>query len=201
MNRWCGKVAVVTGASSGIGAATAVRLAEDGCITIGLARRVERIEQLKCTLKEGHKGDLIAMQCDCSLEGEVRNVFECITSTYGNIQILVNAAGVNRKFLLLDGCNSEEMRNVVDTNLMGPVYCIREAYKSMKKTKSGHIININSILGHKVIYFGALEVPPMNMYPSTKYAMTAMTEVLRQELQVKKTPYIKITVRYHNVPH
>lgn len=92
----------------------------------------------------------------------------------------------------LDG-SAEDLRNTFDVNVIGLYTCSREAIKIMKEnTIAGHIVNINSILGHTVLDVGR---PTLNVYPATKYAVTALTETLRLELKYNKSG-IKITVSY-----
>ena len=196
MNRWVGKVAVVTGASSGIGAAIVVDLVKAGVIVVGLARRVQRVEELRNKITLLESGKLYAVQCDVTKEEDIKKSFEWIETKLGGVDILVNNAGIIRQTNLLSPDNTVAIKEILDTNVMGVVLCTREAFKSMKKRSvDGHIVIINSIIGHKVPYFGG-ELPCTNMYPSSKFAVTAMTEVLRQELQMEGTKRTKITVLY-----
>ncbi|XP_053666270.1 farnesol dehydrogenase-like [Anopheles marshallii] len=189
MERWQGKVAVVTGASSGIGAATVTALAKAGMITIGLARRVERVEDLKSDLPDEIRARLHAIRCDVTKEEDIMSTFREIVAKYGGVDVLINNAGVARSTVgVLDADNTQALRDVIDTNLMGLVLCSREAYQSMKKRSvDGHIIHINSILGHYVLPLGTL-----NVYPASKYAVTALTETMRHELRLAGTK-IKVT--------
>lgn len=199
MNRWLKKTAVVTGASAGIGAAIAVALAKEGMIVVALARRVDRLEQLKAKLPTGCKGALHARQCDVTKEDEVKATFNWINATFGGTDVLVNNAGIVRTANLTDADNTKPIREVLETNIMGVVYCTREAFQSMKKRNvDGHVVIINSIVGHKVpIFVGVM--PSFNIYPGTKHAVTAMTEIFRQEFQEQGTK-TKITVskRFHS---
>uniref|UniRef100_A0A182MNA0 Dehydrogenase n=1 Tax=Anopheles culicifacies TaxID=139723 RepID=A0A182MNA0_9DIPT len=188
MDRWIGKVAVVTGASSGIGAAIAKDLAKAGMITIGLARRVERVEQLKQNLPKEAAARLHAMKCDVSVETDIERTFQRIRDTHGGVDVLVNNAGILRSNNLLDLGTTADLRAVLDTNVTGLVLCSQWAYKSMVERKvDGHIVHINSIAGHIVPSF-----PKLNIYPGTKHAVTAITEVMRQELRAAETK-IKVT--------
>ncbi|XP_052897697.1 farnesol dehydrogenase-like [Anopheles moucheti] len=189
MERWQGKVAVVTGASSGIGAATVTALANAGMITIGLARRVERVEALKTDLPDEVRARLHAIRCDVTKEDDILSTFREIVAKYGGVDVLINNAGVARSTVgVLDADNTQALRDVIDTNLMGLTLCSREAYQSMKKRSAdGHIIHINSILGHYVLPMGTL-----NVYPATKFAVTALTETMRHELRLAGTK-IKVT--------
>lgn len=187
MERFVGKVAVVTGASAGIGAAIVEELVNNGVIVAGLARRVERIEELAKNLS-GKKGKLHAFKCDVSKEEEILSVFKEIISKLGNISILVNNAGIIRKTDLING-DTQAWKLIFDTNVMS--YCIatREAIQNMKASgNEGHIIHINSIFGHQV-YKG---YPFTNVYGASKFAITALTEQLRLDINIEKLP-VRIT--------
>ncbi|KFB44580.1 hypothetical protein ZHAS_00012462 [Anopheles sinensis] len=189
MDRWVGKVAVVTGASSGIGAATVKALANAGMITIGLARRVERIEELKKELPVEASGRLHGFRCDVTKEEDILAAFAHVEKVFGGVDVLINNAGIARgKIGVLQADNTATLRQVVDTNLMGLALCSREAFQSMKKRSvDGHIVHINSILGHSV------PENNLNMYAATKYGVTALTETMRHELRLAGTK-IKVTV-------
>lgn len=194
MDRWIGKTAVVTGASSGIGAAIAIDLVKAGVNVVGLARRQERVEALKESIPSTATGKLYAIKCDLTKEDEIKSAFVWINGNLGGVDILVNNAGIIKTMNLLDADNSDKLRETIDTNILAVVFCTREAFHSMKsRNVDGHIVHINSGAGHKIPYFVGL-YPSFNIYPSTKYAVTAMTEVMRQELQQFNTK-IKVTVR------
>lgn len=193
MDRWNGCTAVVTGASSGIGAAIVLDLVRAGVNVVGLARRKERIDELCEQIPATATGKLHAIKCDLTQESDIKSAFEWIEGNLGGVDILINNAGIIKTMNLLDEKNTENLRETIDTNVLGVVLCSREAFHSMKKRNvNGHIIHINSQAGHKIPYFVGL-YPSFNIYPSTKYAVTAMTEVMRQELQTFGTK-IKVTV-------
>uniref|UniRef100_A0A182WQQ5 Dehydrogenase n=1 Tax=Anopheles minimus TaxID=112268 RepID=A0A182WQQ5_9DIPT len=189
MDRWVGKVAVVTGASSGIGAATAKALVRAGMVTIGLARRVERIEALKTELPADVAGRLHGFRCDVTKEEDILAAYRQIESQYGGVDVQINCAGIARhNTRVLQANNTQDLRDIVNTNLLGLALCSREAYLSMqKRSVDGHIVHINSITGHSI--------PPLNtlnIYPVVKYGVTALTETMRQELRFDGTN-IKVT--------
>ena len=193
MDRWLGKVAVVTGASAGIGAAITKSLVESGLIVVGLARRSEKIEELKNELPENVRKNLHSVKCDVSSEEEILAAFQWIEEKLGGVDILVNNAGILRSCQLVDPGNTSKIKEILDTNVMGVVLCTREAFQSMKKRGvNGHVILINSLAGHKVI-MGVGTMPSFNIYPASKHAITALTESLRQEFMMENTK-IKITV-------
>jgi NADP+-dependent farnesol dehydrogenase len=178
LDRWIGKVAIVTGASGGIGAAIAQQLVEEGLQVVGLARRVERVEELAKKL-QGKKGKLHGVKADISKEEDIINAFKWTSDNLGPVHILVNNAGVSEKTNLTTEGDTEKWRKVFDTNVMGLCIAPREAVKIMKaKNIDGHIIHINSTLGHAVPPF-----PGLNLYSASKYAVTALTDTLRHELR------------------
>ncbi|XP_058838956.1 farnesol dehydrogenase-like [Topomyia yanbarensis] len=179
MDRWVGKVAVVTGASAGIGAVIAEELAKAGMITIGLARRVERVEALKAHLPVESSIRLHALNCDVSKKEDIREAFQQIREQFGGIDVLINNAGIVKQTALFAEDDGQALKEILDTNVLGLTLCSREAFKSMKqRSVAGHIVHINSIAGHKVLPF-----PHMNMYAASKYAVTAITETMRNELR------------------
>lgn len=193
MDRWIGKTAVVTGASSGIGAAIVIDLVKAGVNVVGLARRKERIDKLREKIPASAQGKLYAIKCDLTQEADIKSAFNWTEANLGGIDILVNNAGIIKTMNLLDAENTSNLRETIDTNVLGVVLCSREAFLSMQRRGvNGHIIHINSCAGHKIPYFVGL-YPSFNIYPSTKYAVTAMTEVMRQELQSFGTK-VKVTV-------
>ncbi|KAF2886866.1 hypothetical protein ILUMI_19307 [Ignelater luminosus] len=193
MERWVEKVAIVTGASSGIGAAIVEQLVEAGLKVVGLARRKERLEELSKHL-EGKKGKFYAYSADISKEEDILKAFQWVKDNLGPVHILVNNAGVTRVTNLTDG-NTEFWKEVLDTNVLGLCIATREAVKDMRANNvDGHIIHINSIAGHYVPAF-----PNTNVYAGSKYAVTALTETLRQELNSIGSK-IKITVSRKFIP-
>ncbi|XP_059611813.1 farnesol dehydrogenase-like [Phlebotomus argentipes] len=191
MEQWKNRVAVVTGASSGIGAAIAKDLVKTGMITIGLARRLEKIEALKKDLPAHLQGNLHAVKCDITKEDEIVEVFDWIDREFKGIDVLINNAGIFRSTELINADNSIPIREIIDTNVMGLVFCTREAFKSMEKHgRNSHVVHINSIFGQKPICM--LEYPSNNIYPPSKYAVTAITEIHRQEF-IRSKHHIKVT--------
>lgn len=192
MDRWLTKVSVVTGASSGVGARIAIDLANAGVKVVALARRMDRLNELVSSIHPQFQGNFYAKRCDVTSEESVKELFHWIDQTLGGVDILINNAGCIRPGNLLDADNSASLHAVIDTNVWGTLHCIRESFHQMKRHEvDGHIVIINSVLGHSVPYFK--DRPSFNIYPSSKYALTAMTEVIRQELQTFETK-IKITV-------
>nr|XP_055052074.1 dehydrogenase/reductase SDR family member 11-like [Misgurnus anguillicaudatus] len=189
MDRWKGRVAVVTGASVGIGAAIAKSLVQHGMKVVGCARNVEQIEELasEC-VKSGFSGTLIPYKCDLSVEEEILSMFTWIKAQHHGVDVCINNAGLAFPEPLLNGKTSS-WKTMLDVNVIGLSVCTREAYQSMKERNvdDGHIININSLCGHRV-----MPRADIHFYTATKYAVTALTEGLRQELQETKS-HIRVT--------
>jgi NADP+-dependent farnesol dehydrogenase len=189
LDRWRGKVAIVTGASAGIGAAIAEQLVEQGLQVVGLARRVERVEELAKKLK-GKKGKLHGVKADISKEEDILNAFKWTSDNLGPVHILVNNAGLTQKTNLTTEGDTEKWRKIFDTNVMGLCIATREAVKIMQAKKiDGHVIHINSTTGHRVP-----NLPGRNVYPASKHCVTALTETLRHELRHLGLK-VKITVK------
>ncbi|XP_025828829.1 farnesol dehydrogenase-like, partial [Agrilus planipennis] len=188
MERWVGKVAVVTGASSGIGAAFAEALVKESLIVAGFARRKERIEELAKKLQGGNaKGNLHAVKVDMTKEDEIIDGFNWVKKNLGPIHVLVNNAGVARYGSLIES-DTQKWKDIFDTNVIGLSIATREAVKDMRANNvDGHIIHINSLVGHQVLNF-----PGSNAYPASKHAVTALSETLRHEFIQNKLK-IKIT--------
>ncbi|TDG41525.1 hypothetical protein AWZ03_012049 [Drosophila navojoa] len=191
MNRWINRVAVVTGASSGIGAACSKDLVKKGMVVVGLARRLDKLQQLKAHLPTEQSGRFYGHQCDVRVEQQVIDAFAWIDEVLGGADVLVNNAGIIRRVRITDEDNGEDLRDTLNTNVLGVSWCTRQAFNSMNRRKinDGHVIIINSIAGHEVPKAPGFS---LNMYAPSKHAITALTEVLRQEFQNKGT-MIKIT--------
>lgn len=191
MEKWSGKFAVVTGASAGIGEAIVKDLAANGVNVIGLARRSEKIEEYSKNLGTV-SGKVYARKCDISDLSSVKETFKWIEEKFGSIHILVNNAAILSKGKILDEGDdaTEKLHAVINTNFTGLVHCTREAFRLIKKSDDyGMIININSVLGHTIPFSEAR----MNLYSPTKFAITAVSEVLRQELIAQKSDKIRVS--------
>lgn len=178
MEKWCGKIAVVTGASAGIGAAIVKDFAKNGIIVVGLARRPEKIEEFAKEIG-ATKGKIYSYKCDVSDRQSIREAFKWIEEKFKVVHILINNAGIGSTTKLLsDDLESDDHENVINTNLTGLVHVTRHAYQLMKSSDDyGMIVNINSIVGHSVP-FPSDGDSNGNIYPGTKFAVTATTEVL-----------------------
>ncbi|XP_033225686.1 farnesol dehydrogenase-like [Belonocnema kinseyi] len=145
MERWVGKIAVVTGASNGIGLAIAKSLVREGMIVVGLARRKAKMESEMKGLKE--KGTFHAFECDVSKQEDVIKAFDWIKKNLAMVNVLVNNAGLTVFGKILDS-DKETWEKLFGVNVMGLLYCSQQAVKMMKESdQEGHLININSLLG------------------------------------------------------
>ncbi|XP_025832722.1 farnesol dehydrogenase-like isoform X1 [Agrilus planipennis] len=190
MERWVNKVAIVTGVTTGIGAAIAEMMVKEGVLVAGFARKKERVQELFEKLQH-EKGKLYVLMVDITNENEILTGFKWIKSNLGPVHILINNAGVARHTSLIDG-DTQKWKEVFETNVFGLCIATREAVRDMRTHQtSGHIIHMNSIAGHTIPYFPGTSV---NVYAAAKFAVTALTETLRREL-MNCNLKIKVTVR------
>ena len=176
------KVVVITGASSGLGEATARHLAELGAIVVLGARRAERIEAVAHDIS-AKGGKALALATDVTDPAQVQALVDAAIETYGRIDVLLNNAGL-MPLAPLERLKVDEWNQMIDVNMKGVLHGIAAALPPMKARKSGHIINVSSVYGHKVGAGAAV-------YCATKFAVRALSEGLRQEVK----PYdIRTTV-------
>ncbi|MEG4806773.1 SDR family oxidoreductase [Microcoleus sp. F8-D3] len=166
------KVVIITGASSGIGEATARRLAASGAKLMLAARREDRLKDLVAAIEK--TGGTVAYRVtDVADRAQVQALADATLETYGRIDVLVNNAGL-MPMSPLDQLKVDEWDQIVDVNLKGVLYGIAAVLPTMRQQKSGHVINLSSIGGHTVF-------PGAAVYCATKYAVRAISEGLRQE--------------------
>src|SRR6266496_3340153 len=177
-----GKIVVITGASSGLGEAAAKHLSEQGAIVVLGARRVDRIRSLANELiKKG--GKALALATDVTKYEQVKALVDAAVKTYGRIDVIINNAGL-MPHSPLERLKIDEWNQMIDVNIKGVLYGIAAALPYMQQQKSGHIINVSSVAGHKVRPGGVV-------YSATKHAVRVISEGLRQEVK----PYnIRTTV-------
>jgi NADP-dependent 3-hydroxy acid dehydrogenase YdfG len=167
-----GKVALVTGASSGIGEATVISLARLGARVVLAARRGGRLEKLVQTIRrEG--GEALAVVTDVTREPEVDALVEQALGAFGRIDILVNSAGIGVA-APFHNTTSEEYRLMVDINILGTLYAIKAVLPNMKQRRAGHIVVLSSGTGRYI--------HPSVVYSGTKHAVSAIAESLRREV-------------------
>lgn len=177
-----GKVVVITGASSGLGEATARLLARQGAIVVLGARRADRIDALSSELT-GAGGKAIAVATDVRDLKQVKRLVDTAVKSFGRIDVMINNAGV-MPLAPLERLKTDEWDQMIDVNVKGVLNGIAAALPYMKEQKSGHFINVSSVYGHKL-------GPDATVYCATKFAVRALSEGLRQEVK----PYnIRTTV-------
>lgn len=140
------KIVILTGASSGIGNATALRFAEEGAKVVVVARRAERLEKL-VEKSKGLNGEIYPVPGDVSVDEDIKRVVEETLNKYGRIDVLVNNAGILDNYLSADNMEDEVWYKVLDVNLTGPMKMIREVIPHMIEQGSGNIINTASVGG------------------------------------------------------
>src|SRR5215210_735083 len=168
-----GKVAAITGASSGIGEATAVALAGAGAAVAIGARREDRLEALSARISDAG-GRALALAVDVGEEASARSFVSDAHSQLGGLDILVNNAGV---MLLgpVEGADTSQWRTMVNVNLLGLLYCTQAALPLMREAGSGHIVNLSSVAGRSANAGSAV-------YNLTKFGVGAFSDALRQEV-------------------
>lgn len=167
-----GKVVAITGASSGIGEATAIMLAAKGAKVVLGARRQDRLEELVNRIK-ATGGEAVYLLTDIKQREDVANLVALACTTYGRLDVMVNNAGISH-LGRIDDLQVEDWEEMIDVNLKGTLYGIAAALPVFKKQGSGHIINIISTSGIRI-------VPLQGVYAGTKNAVRTIAEALRQE--------------------
>ena len=204
-----GKIVIVTGASSGIGEATAWEFARAGAMPVLAARRAERLHQLQEKI-EAIGGQALAVPTDLTDRNQITNLVRTTLSTFGRIDVLANIAGWGL-YDWFEELSAEELRRHYEVNVIGLAELTRQVIPTMKKQRSGFILNMSS-------YVSRISVPPLTVYASTKYAVEGLTNGLRRSLLPWGIAVIRIhpssvsgtefnqrvvrpgTVRYKSVP-
>ncbi|KAI5746347.1 hypothetical protein M8J77_002600 [Diaphorina citri] len=176
------RVIVVTGASVGIGSAILRQQASLGHIVVGLARRAEKIEEIK---KENKDWNVHALKVDLSQEKEIVEAFNWIKTNLKKVDVLVNNAAVLIATDVLKG-EMEHWRTMFDVNLFAPGICVREVNPIL--AEDGHIVNISSVAGQSII-----KINDYLIYASTKHALKVVTEATRMALAQEK-PKVRVTI-------
>src|SRR5919106_1970342 len=176
------KVAIVTGASSGIGYATALALSRVGAKVAAGARRMDRLESLQSEITK-NGGEVFIQKLDVTIKSECDAFADAVMKKWGTIDILVNNAGL-QPLSFFKNLKVEEWDKMIDVNIRGVFYCTAAVITTMLNNKSGHIVNISSIAG-RIVY------PAGSVYCATKHAITAFSEGLRQEFSQRSN--IRVT--------
>jgi NADP-dependent 3-hydroxy acid dehydrogenase YdfG len=171
------KTILITGASSGIGEATALRLAEDGHQIIITGRRIERLEKLSEKLQNLGAPTLV-LNFDVSDKNAVFKTLESIPDDWKKIDILINNAGLAAGLAPIHNGLVDDWERMIDTNLKGLLYVSRFISEQMVEHGQGHIINVGSIAGKEVY-------PNGNVYVATKHAVDSLTRAMRMDLYDK----------------
>lgn len=169
------KVVIITGASSGIGEATAKLLAKQGAQLVLAARREDRLKTLRQEIEQ-LGGKAVYQVTDVTDSTQVEQLAKLAQDTFGSVDVLVNNAGL-MPLSKLNKNKQDEWNTMVDVNIKGVLYGIGAVLPYMREQKRGHIINISSVAGHDVM-------PSSAVYSGTKFAVRAITEGLRKEESV-----------------
>ncbi|MCA9284599.1 MAG: SDR family oxidoreductase [Phycisphaerales bacterium] len=167
------KVVVVTGASSGLGESAARHLSSRGAKVVLAARRKDRIDALAGDL--GGERMALAVETDVTDRGQVQRLVDVAVETFGRVDVMLNNAGLMQQSPL-EKLKVGEWDNMIDVNIKGVLYGIAAVLPQMQRQKSGHIINVSSVAGHKVTPAGVV-------YCATKHAVRAISEGLRSEVK------------------
>lgn len=177
------KIAMITGATSGIGLGTAKALASEGFNLILTGRRNDRLENIKKEIEEKYKVKVLILCFDVRNQSEVEKAVSSLSAEWKNIDVLVNNAGLAVGLEPIQEGLIEDWERMIDTNVKGLLYVTRAVSPIMCSRKSGHIVNICSTAGKEVY-------PNGNVYCATKHAVDALSKAMRQDM----LPYgIKVT--------
>jgi NADP-dependent 3-hydroxy acid dehydrogenase YdfG len=169
-----GKVALVTGASSGIGEATGKALAREGAKVALAARRLDRLEVLARQIEETQKRAVAAFRTDLAQEREARSLVDSVVARFGRLDIVVNSAGVMLLAPLAEA-TAAEWRRMIELNLVGLMHVTQASVAAMRSRGGGHIVNIASLAGR-------IANPNASAYAATKFAVVGFTESVRREV-------------------
>jgi len=181
-NNIAGKVVVITGASSGLGEAATRLLSAQGATVVLAARRADRLQSLADELT-GKGGKALAVTTDVTRRDQVKKLVDTAVQKFGRIDVMINNAGIMPR-APLERLTIDDWDRTIDVNIKGVLYGIAAALPHMKQQKSGHMIFVSSVAGHKV-------GPDFAVYAATKHAVRVLAEGFRQEVK----PYnIRTTV-------
>ena len=168
-------IALITGATSGFGKATAIRFAEHGYNVIITGRRHDRLNELEDYIKENFEVDVLTLCFDVRNREETINELNAIPLEWKDVTVLVNNAGLAAGLSTIQDVDIDDWETMIDTNLKGLLYVTRTVSPWMIKNNKGHIINIGSIAGKEVY-------PKGNVYCATKFAVDALSQAMRIDM-------------------
>lgn len=177
------KIALITGATSGIGACTAKKMAGEGYNLILTGRREKRLTELKKEINEYHPVSIQTLSFDIQSKEETDQAIDQLSESWKNIDLLINNAGLAAGLDPIQDGNIDDWEQMIDTNIKGLLYITKKIVPFMIKKQQGHIINIGSIAGKEVYAKG-------NVYCATKHAVEALTKAMRIDLLAD---HIKVT--------
>jgi serine 3-dehydrogenase len=169
------QIVVITGASSGIGAACAKVFAQAGAKLILVARRQERLQELADELSKEFSCQLHLLSLDVRDRASVESAFSSLPDAWSDVDILINNAGLSRGLNKLHEGSIEDWEEMIDTNIKGLLYCTRFLVPGMVNRGKGHVVNLGSIAGHQTY-------PGGNVYCASKAAVKSISEGLKQDL-------------------
>jgi len=169
------KIALITGATAGIGKATAIIFAENSFNVIITGRRKEKLQELTKEITQKYNVETLALSFDVRNKPAVEDAINSLSDEWKKIDVLVNNAGLAAGFSRIQDGDIEDWDTMIDTNIKGLLYVSRMIMPIMIKNGSGHIINIGSIAGKETYLNG-------NVYSATKYAVDALTQSMRIDL-------------------
>ena len=167
------RIVAITGASAGIGRATALRLARDGASVVVCARRANRLDALAAEIASAG-GTALPVVADVTRDADMQRVVACAVDRFGRLDVMMCNAGFGVAGLV-DGITDEQMRRLFDVNYFGTFYAARAAFPVFRRQQRGHLIIVSSIVGKR-------GVPFMCGYSATKFAQVGLAECIRSEV-------------------
>lgn len=184
-----GSIMIITGASSGIGAATARELARRGATVVLAARRLDELQALAHSIQQAG-GHALAVATDVSNADEINRLVQTTIDTYGRIDVLINNAGINAGYTAAN-VDDGYLERIVAVNLLGPIRCARAVIPHMQRQGGGLIINVGSIAG---------EVATNSLYAATKFGLRGLSDALRRELRHDRIKIVLVAPGFIRTP-